>query len=129
MTPMLVIWMFVALFAKHFLADFVLQRPYHYLNKGTYCHPGGLEHASIHGYGTFIALILFPIKWEIVLAVSLVDHFVHYHIDWAKMKLNARMGWKPDNSEYFWWLLGLDQFLHCLTYAGIVAFIVSRSSV
>ena len=34
------------LMVKHALADFYLQTPYQYLNKGTYGHPGGLLHAA-----------------------------------------------------------------------------------
>ncbi len=33
---------------KHMVADFYLQTPYQYLNKGTYGHPGGFLHAGIH---------------------------------------------------------------------------------
>ena len=32
------------------------------------------------------------------------------------VQLAAHPGWKADNSEKFWWLLGLDQYLHALTY-------------
>ena len=99
------------LILKHFICDFVLQYPRHYLNKGTYGKWGGIEHAAIHGIGT--ALILSPI-------LGLIDFFVHYHIDWAKMKLNKHMGWKPDNSEHFWTLLGVDQLLHYLTYVVLI---------
>ena len=55
---------------------------------------------------------------------GLIDMFIHYHIDWAKMNLNAKLGWGPTTHEQFWWLLGLDQFLHSLTYIGIVALVV-----
>ena len=32
---------------------------------------------------------------------------------------------KPDNSEYFWMLLGFDQLLHQLTYIGIIWIILN----
>ena len=51
------------------------------------------------------------------------DTFIHYHIDWAKMNLNARMGWGANTHEQFWWLLGLDQYLHALTYIGLIAMV------
>jgi hypothetical protein len=38
----------VVLMSKHAVADFYLQTPYQYLNKGKYGHPGGIIHAGIH---------------------------------------------------------------------------------
>lgn len=95
------------LFTKHFIVDFLLQWPYQYKNKGTYGHPGGILHAGLHGIPT--AMILGPVY-------GLVDVLVHYHVDWAKMKINERKGWRPTTHEQFWHLLGFDQFLHTLTY-------------
>jgi hypothetical protein len=103
---------------KHFIVDFPLQQKYMYSNKGTYGHPGGLLHALLHGVGTWICLIPFT---KIALILATVDLLVHYHIDWAKMNLNEKLGWGPTTHEQFWWLLGFDQFLHTLTYIGILA--------
>lgn len=44
------------------------------------------------------------------------DRVAHYHIDWAKMNVGAHYGLLPNNSEWFWILLGFDQYLHALTY-------------
>jgi hypothetical protein len=104
-----IIW--VAMLLKHFVCDFLLQYPRHYLNKGIYGRWGGIEHAAIHGIAT--AILLNPI-------LGIVDFIIHYHIDWAKMKVNSHMGWKPDNSEHFWSLLGLDQLLHYITYTIMI---------
>ena len=115
---MTALWLIAALLTKHFIADFPLQFPRHYLNKGTYGHRGGIEHAAIHAGFTFLILIhVFP--WA-ALFVSPIEGVAHYHIDWAKMNLNERYGWGPNNSEYFWWLLGFDQWLHGMTYVAIV---------
>ncbi len=103
---------------KHFICDFPLQKSYQYLNKGTYGHLGGLLHAAIHAVGTFIIISFVDIYLAVLL--SMVDFVVHYHIDWAKTKLNKHWGLKPDSSEYFWILLGLDQLLHQLTYVGFI---------
>jgi hypothetical protein len=54
-----------------------------------------------------------------------MDAFLHYHIDWAKMNINKQCGWKADTHEEFWWLLGVDQLLHALTYIGLVALVTS----
>jgi hypothetical protein len=115
-------WILVALLTKHFICDFPLQVPFHYLNKGTYGHIGGIHHALIHLIGTFIALVWFT-GWQFAAMMAVLDGFIHYHIDWAKMNLNKHFNWKPDNSEKFWWLLGFDQYLHGLTYVLILALI------
>jgi hypothetical protein len=109
------------LFSKHFLVDFPLQTKFQYSNKGTYGHPGGILHASLHGLGTFICIYWYAPIAAIYLALA--DMFVHYHIDWAKMKLNSKLGWSPTTHEQFWWLLGLDQYLHAVTYVVFVALI------
>ncbi len=116
----LIVLLFVLFFIKHFVCDFPLQAfPFMYRNKGTYGHIGGIVHAGIHAVGTFAVLVWFfgPMA---ALVGSMIDMAVHYHIDWAKMRLNARTGWKADTSEWFWISLGVDQLLHYLTYAGII---------
>jgi len=109
-------YIFIAFFIKHFICDFPLQKSYQYLNKGKYGHPGGLLHASIHGFGALLICIYF----QLPLYFAAIDMIIHYHIDWAKLNINSHYKWKADNSEYFWWLLGLDQLLHYLTYAGLI---------
>lgn len=109
------------LFTKHFIIDFLLQKPYQYLNKGTYGHPGGILHAGLHGLGTFLCFIFFAPALAFFVAVA--DTVIHYHIDWAKVKINSIMEWKPDRHEQYWWLLGLDQYLHALTYILFVSII------
>lgn len=110
------------LFVKHFICDFPLQAfPYQYKNKGTYFHPGGMLHAAIHFYATFLVLIVFHQSFSVAGSLATLDYVLHYHIDWAKMNLGKRYNLTPTNSEWFWILLGLDQFLHACTYFLIVA--------
>lgn len=107
----------VAFVVKHFLADFPLQPPYQWMNKGKYGHPGGLLHAAIHGAGTWIIQMLFignPFA-----PFFLVDAVIHYHVDWLKMQFK----WTPDN-RYFWWALGVDQMLHYLTYVLLIGWML-----
>lgn len=107
---------------KHFIVDFPLQGKYQWSNKGTYGHPGGILHAGLHGFGTMVCLFWFAPFAAIIL--GLFDSVLHYHIDWCKMNLNAKLKWGPTTHEEFWWLLGLDQFLHALTYIFIVNMVV-----
>lgn len=112
----------VLLFTKHLIVDFPLQPRYQYENKGTYGHPGGLLHSCLHGVGTYLCLAWWAPMAAFFLAIA--DAVIHYHIDWAKVNINKRLGWGPTTHEQFWWLLGLDQFLHSLTYIGLVCMIV-----
>lgn len=107
---------------KHFIVDFPLQKPYQWMNKGTYGHPGGILHAGLHSAGTFLVVYWFTDPISAMLA-SVVDGVVHYHIDWAKMNLNKFYGLKADKDEDFWTLLGADQLLHTSTYIFIVYFL------
>lgn len=108
------------LFTKHFIIDFPLQAsPYQYKNKGTYGHPGGLVHSGLHLLGTLIVMLFFVSPF-MALVIAIADGVIHYHIDWAKMNINAKMGWGPTTHEQYWSLLGFDQYLHAMTYLWIV---------
>ena len=52
--------------------------------------------------------------------LALVEFLLHYHIDWAKMSLNRKMGWGATTHNEFWVLLGVDQLLHQLTYILLI---------
>ena len=106
------------LFTKHFILDFPLQTQYQLQHKGTYGHLGGILHSGLHGIGTWLSLVAFT---PFAIWLAFVDFVVHYHIDWAKMHLNRITGWTP-NQNQFWWLLGLDQYLHAVTYIILVYF-------
>lgn len=129
---MIELLLFMALSVKHFIIDFPLQGPYQWKNKGTYLHQGGIYHAMLHLTGTIIAIAsVFAFTGQlnhstikIIPLMGLLDGFIHYHIDWAKMNINQRMGWLPNTHPEFWWLLGFDQLLHTLTYVLIIAIIV-----
>lgn len=104
---------------KHFLLDFVYQPPYQWKNKGTYGHLGGIVHAGQHSLATLVLLCFFthPVA---ALWLAVMEFFIHYHMDWFKMNLNARKGWKCNTHNEFWILTGFDQLVHALTYIGIV---------
>jgi hypothetical protein len=122
MTVTTLLLVLLALQFKHFIVDFLLQTRYQWSNKGTYGHPGGILHAGLHGVGTYLCVALVT-RPDIALGLALVDWLVHYHIDWAKMQLNSRLGLTPADSR-FWVLLGLDQLLHQLTYVAFLFLII-----
>ena len=117
-----VLLLLTLLFVKHFIVDFPLQKPYHYLNKGIYRHPGGIQHSALHGAATALCFLIISPGAAIV--AGFTDFAVHYHVDWTKVKLNTHYGLKPDNSEYYWWLLGADQLAHALTYLGLAYYLL-----
>lgn len=115
------------LLVKHFVCDFPLQsHPFIRSHKGEYGALGGICHALIHGSGTFVVLVLVPgITVETALLFSVLDTFIHYHIDWAKVQVNRKLDLGP-KSNRFWILLGFDQLLHHLTYV-LIAYLVVTS--
>lgn len=116
----------LALFGiKHFICDFLLQFNYMLAEKGTYGAVGGIHHAVFHMLGTLcVLLMVFDFATAsvfVALKLALFDGVVHYHIDWAKQKLNR--GATPADRK-FWLLIGLDQLLHYLTYLFIIGLLV-----
>ena len=109
-----------ALTLKHFVFDFLYQPPYQWRNKGTYGHWGGLVHTGQHMLATGVILWLFGIDLWLVYTLIMFEGVVHYHMDWAKMNLNAYMGWGPTTHNEYFVLLGFDQLVHSMTYIAIV---------
>ena len=104
---------------KHLLFDFVFQSLYHVRNKGTYGHPGGLAHSGLHVLGTSAALALVAPRLSLAVAILAGEFVIHYHVDWGKEQIMRRRDGVQD--AFFWRMMGLDQFLHQLTYVAIVA--------
>lgn len=120
------LWAMALLLTKHFVVDFLLQPPWMWRNKGTWGHPGGIAHAGLHGLVTVTMLMPFMFSPRAALWLGFVDGGTHYLVDYAKMQITGRWGLRADNSPVFWWLLGLDQWLHHATYIVLVAIIFWR---
>lgn len=116
---------------KHLVVDFFLQPPYMWKNKGKLLHPGGWLHAGLHGLTTILLLFMvgdagvFTQYLGQVTFLAAVETLAHFFTDFAKVKILNRTGWKPDTSPRFWYLLGVDQFLHQMVYAGMVLYWLS----
>lgn len=100
------------LFAKHWIADFVLQSEYQVQQKGIYGASGGIEHAGIHGALTMFVLFCFLESLVPCVILAVLDAVVHYHVDYVK----ARWGTRDPNTARFWRELGADQFAHATGY-------------
>ena len=123
-----IVGLFAGFAVKHFAVDFLLQGPYQWKNKGTLGHPGGLLHSGLHALSSALLLWLFTLLFPgvfaptVIIALVVFEFVVHYFTDWGKMNLNAKMGWGPNTHPEFWYLLGLDQFIHSMTYVAMVQF-------
>lgn len=105
---------------KHFIVDFLLQNKWQYANKHKLGHPGGIFHAWLHGMVTVLILDVYKVPVDYIFYIGAIEWIIHYIIDYFKMNIGLWYNLKPNNSEWFWYLLGLDQFLHYLTYVFIV---------
>lgn len=108
---------------KHLIVDFFLQPPLMWQNKGTYGHFGGILHSGLHAIVTFFILFYFILNPLIVLTATFVEFLIHYHMDWFKMWWNKKKGYTPQTEEFWEWL-GIDQFIHYMTYIGIAALLL-----
>ncbi len=112
--------------AKHWYADFFIQTYDQTVKKGLYGDLVGVSHSLDHMLWTVVALVIFsfvhPIKPELLLAIAIIEGFLHYHIDWFKVKYGIKDATKPR----FWREFGLDQFAHHLCYLYIIWFLLIR---
>lgn len=124
-----IIVLFGLFLVKHFVCDFILQGPYQYENKGKLGHPGGLLHAGINVFGSWTILASWFIVFnetvetpaiKILASVLVMEYFIHYFMDFTKVRLNKHFGWGPDTHAEFWILMGFDQMVHYLTYVAMV---------
>ena len=106
---------------KHLICDWLLQPKWMWANKGTYGHFGGVCHALFNGLGTSLVISLFYDNFWLALVL---DSFIHYHIDFFKMKLNTELKLKAEKDKEFWFLLGVDQFFHQWTYLVLLILVL-----
>lgn len=115
-----VLLVFFILQLKHFVADFVLQTNQMVYEKGIYGARHGIYHSLIQGAGTFLAFAW--IHPALGFFTAIVDFLAHYHIDWAKININKKYNYTPQDKQFWFWL-GLDQLAHQITYIFLVGWI------
>jgi hypothetical protein len=115
----LILLVLVVLITKHLVFDFFLQSLAQIKNKRIYGHPGGLLHAAGHAAGTGLAFFVIAPPLAVGVAIVFAELVIHYHIDWLKEQIGLKMKLQPDQ-KIFWGAFGIDQWLHHLTYLGIV---------
>lgn len=107
---------------KHLILDFMWQPPFEWQNKGTYGHPGGIQHSVKQALGTYFVLLLTGVSLPVMILFTVSDGLIHYHVDWLKMNFNKANSYTPSD-EKFWHMLGFDQFAHQITYIMIALLI------
>ena len=100
---------------KHLIVDFMAQTKEQVDTKDIYGHPKGLEHSFQHGLATLF-ILLFYTSVTLATELAILDTIIHYHIDLWKMNFTE----KDLNKKQFWIYLGIDQFLHQLTYIVLI---------
>ena len=115
---------------KHLVVDFLWQPPYEWQNKGKYGHWGGIRHSLKHVLVSAPVVLAFlylctgfdPRGLPLVFMTLGLEFTIHYHMDWFKMWWNEKRGYACGTHCEFWRWMGIDQFVHQLTYLGIVGF-------
>jgi len=99
---------------KHLIADYYLQFPYMYLNKGQktgWFYPL-LHHSMVHAFFTMVILFVYFIFIDvgmplIIFYLGVFDLITHFITD----RWKATRGKTPDQPK-FWTNLGIDQMIH-----------------
>ena len=105
----------IAFQAKHFLADYPLQLPYMYENKGKmhgWVRPL-TDHAFVHASITIIIVMM--VSPHLALLLGAFDFATHFATDRWKASQN-----KSPTEASFWIDLGVDQMIHHLVGLFIV---------
>ena len=110
----------ITLTFKHLVVDFFLQPPWMYKNKGTFAHMGGIAHSGLHSITTF-AILLFFVNPLFAAVLVTGEFLVHYVMDYTKINVNKANGWTATTHEQFWYMVGIDQTVHFLSYIAIAA--------
>jgi hypothetical protein len=106
---------FLALVIKHFVVDLGMQQymgtrdKHEWLGNG---HRHYFEHAVVTA---FIALWFVP---KLAIPIAVLDYVLHWHIDYSKHHINRWLQFEP-RTQYWWWLMVVDQIAHMLTYYAL----------
>ena len=113
-----ILLLFFLFFTKHYIVDFILQTIQQVRTKGIWAHPVGFSHSLEQGIWTAVILV-FWVDFSFAVMFGWIDVCIHYIVDYCKMRFGSR-----DMQEKSYWIqMGLDQYLHYLTYLGLISWI------
>jgi len=112
------------LILKHVVADLGLQSQllWGQTHKKKFYPFGGHAHYFHHSTLTFLVSWIF-VSWQVALAMAIVDHVAHWHIDYTKHRVNEMIGCSRKD-KIWWWTATVDQLLHFLTYYLLVIYFI-----
>lgn len=114
----------LAFVIKHFLAEFLYQRPYNWLNKGTYGHMGGISHTLNHALMSFF-ILLFEAPLLGLFGLIIAEAVIRYHVEWFKMKIVKKTGFNHIDHAPEWWILtGVQQSVYYAVYVVMICLVV-----
>ena len=111
------------LFVKHWYIDFINQSMEEVHGKGIYGNAHGIMHSLKHGIATAAIFMLAIQSFELSWILGMIDMAIHYHVDWAKININKKYNYTPENPKFWAWL-GADQLAHSLTYLLLLWMVV-----
>lgn len=106
----------IALLVCHYLADFCLTMPVIIRAKtdGKSLWPI-VFHATIHAVLIGLCLVVYGIRWQLLLALMMAELISHFVLDVSKTQISIRFPyWSDHRRKPYWMLHGLDQLLHQL---------------
>ena len=91
--------LFLLLQIKHCYADFMIQTYAQTVRKGIYRDLCGISHSLDHVCSTYLALLIYSLFYHVpvmlIVALGLAEGFIHYHIDWIKVRFGSKDITKP----------------------------------
>lgn len=119
----IIFYILLALFFKHAIINFPIYLGHTGRNTRTELRPDELRpwilHIILHGVATFIVLMLISMNVWVCIIAGLVDFVTHFVTDYYVLKCTIRYNIDKDFERKFFWIVKLDQYIHCLVYVLI----------
>lgn len=116
---------------KHLIFDWWMQPAWMAFEKHDMRKKGGYIHAGLNVIGTWITVVMFgfmgydyQVSITLYILLLLGEFVSHYLMDFIKMNVNRKMGWKCNEHQAFWNWTGFDQWFHMMylvMMAGLIA--------
>ena len=106
---------FLALVIKHFVVDLGMQQYMGTRDKHIWLGNGHRHYFEHAVFTSIICLFFIP---KLAIPIAILDYIVHWHIDYSKHHINRWLQFEP-RTQYWWWLMVVDQIAHMLTYYAL----------
>lgn len=113
----------LAFFIKHIIVVFVIQTQAQLEHKAECCHISSVIFTLYHIVGTLVVLLVFVGFSASTIPIAILSGILCHYVDWAKA--NIVKSWVGADLIYSWWMLGIDQWIHCVMYVGIVCYYIN----